>query len=95
MRLLACILGSSDMNYIPQSTIDAIVELAKEVEKGDNIDFGYLSVSEDDAYRVCALGLLEKHLGLAEEDREIMLLAVCTHLIVENMVLNLKLLQRG
>ena len=82
-------------NPTGQQIIDAIVELAKEVEKGDNVDFGMLTIDEDAAYRTVAIGLLKEHLQVDPAHREVTLLAIATHLVVENLVLNLKLLQNG
>jgi hypothetical protein len=69
-------------------TVDQLVELAKEVESEDPIDWGYLSINEEEAYKLIALSLLE------HKDRNPnILLAIITKLTVENMVLNLKLMQ--
>lgn len=75
--------------------IDSIVELAKEVDKEDPTDFGYLQVDEDTAYRTIALELVERNYSVNEEYRNLMLLATCTHLVVQNLVLNAQLLERN
>jgi hypothetical protein len=71
------------MNITPE----LLVELAKEVEAEDPIDWGFLSVSEDDAYRLMALHVLEL---FAQHDR-VAAMATIVKLLVENFALNLKL----
>lgn len=71
-------------------SVDQLVELAKEVEKKNEIDWGMLSVDEDTAYRLIAANVLE----IFNTTDQITMLATVTNLIVENFVLNLKLLQK-
>lgn len=66
--------------------VDLLVELAKEVELTDPIDWGMLNVDEDEAYRLIALSIVEL------EDNVLTLKASLTKLMVENFVLNLKLM---
>lgn len=71
-----------------------ISELAKEVEITDPIEWGYLSISEDAAYNMMALSVMEMVQKLGEDDtqkKELVLMASLTKLLVENFVLNLKL----
>ena len=75
--------------------LDAVIELAKEVGEQDPIDFGYLPIEEDSLYQTVASGLIEKVLANDPEDRLTILLATATHLLVENMVLNLKLMHHN
>lgn len=75
--------------------IESIVQLAKEVDKEDSTDFGYLQVDEDTAYRTIALELVERNYSVDKDYRNLMLLATCTHLVVENLVLNAQLLERN
>lgn len=74
------------------STIDEvtnfIAELAMEVN-GSEIDWGMLAVDELTAYKMMATSALENK-GL---DDPYIARAVVTALLVENMVLNVKLLQ--
>lgn len=76
-------------------TVDEIVELAKEVESEDPIDWAYLSVSEDHAYRMIALSVMEQYKTWKESDHcDTVMLATIVKLIVENFALNMKLLTR-
>lgn len=68
-------------------SVDQLVELAKEVESEDPIDWGMLAVDEDSAYRLIASQVIE----LYNSNDQITMLASITKLIVENFVLNLKL----
>lgn len=72
-------------------TLDLIVELAKEVETGDPIDWADLKLQQDAAFKLIAASMLEYYQDCPESERELMLLAVATKLSVENFVLNLRL----
>ena len=74
---------------ITENDVDIIVELAKEAEIGDPFDWGSAAISEDDAYRLVALTVVEL------EDNPLVLKASLTKLIVENMVLNVRLLENA
>lgn len=65
-------------------TAKELAELAMEVGLGDPIDFGMLNISEEDAYYLMALNVIERN------DEPIVDKAVIVHLLVENMVLRLK-----
>jgi hypothetical protein len=71
-------------------SVESLVELAKEVESQDPIDWGMLSVDEDTAYRVIASQVIEMY----NTNDQLTMLASITKLIVENFVLNLKLAQK-
>lgn len=77
------------------SLLEAVIETAKAVESEDPIDWGMLEISEDSAYNLIASGMLEQHLATDPKDREVMLLAVATKLLVENFVLHLKQMKRN
>lgn len=74
---------------ITENDVDIIVELAKEAEVGDPFDWGSAAISEDDAYRLIALTVANL------EDNPLVLKASITKLIVENMVLNVRLLENA
>ena len=74
-------------------SVDEIVELAMEVDKGDPTDFGMLSINEKDSYRLVALSLLENKMLTDPEIGNTILLATLTKIIVDNMILNIKLLE--
>ena len=77
-------------------SVDELISLAKEVEAEDPIDWGMLNISEDDAYRLIALDVLEMfNAWSANEESEIVMLVTITKLILENFVLNVKLQQRN
>ncbi len=77
-------------------SITELIEIAKEIEHTDPIDWGYLSINEDDAYRLIAASILEFYQSMSTDvnTRETMLLATVVKLSVENFVLNYKLLQK-
>lgn len=70
-------------------SVEQLIEIAKEIETSD-IDWGMLSVSEDEAYRLMALNIYEMYHDCS---KEVMMATILT-LVVENFVLNLKLLQK-
>ena len=61
-------------------------ELALEADTVDPIDWGQLSISEDEAFKLMAMHVAEM------ENNHLTLKAVCVKLMVENFVLNLKLM---
>ncbi len=76
-------------------TVELLVEIAKEVENQDPIDWAYLNVSEDNVYRLIASSVLEQYANWREsENSDMIILATITKLIVENFVLNSLLLRR-
>ena len=78
-----------------KSLVDAVVEMALEMEKTDPTDFGMLPISDEEAYRFIANSVLDKVIDVESPiERELMLLSACTHLVVENFVLNQRLMRR-
>lgn len=76
-------------------TLDQIVELAKDVESEDPIDWGMLNISEDEAYKLIAMNVCEMYAQSKKDDNfELVMVSTLTKLVVENFVLNLKLHQR-
>lgn len=75
-----------------------IIELVEEIDSEDPIDWGMLNIDETQATELVANNLLEQYnttwAGLNEDERNIIMLATITKLVVENFTLNLKLLQR-
>ena len=78
-----------------QELLDTIVELAKEVDGGDPIDFADIPVDEDAMFRLAAANVIEIYERTADEDREVISLATMTKLVVENMALNMRLHRVG
>lgn len=76
------------MNYTPEQ----IIELAKEVELNDKIDWGDLKVDPDKIYQIIGTQVYSKyHENLQTADGEAILLATVVKLVVENFALTLKL----
>ena len=73
-------------------SISEIVELAMEVNKEDPIDFGLISINEEDSFNLVALSLLENESFFDPETGPTIMLASLTKLIVDNMILNIKLM---
>ena len=75
------------------TSIDQLVELAREIELTDPIDWGMLNVGEQESYEMIAASVLENYLSSDVNTRDAIMLATVIKLTVENFVLNLKLLQ--
>lgn len=76
-------------------SIDELVLLAQDIEHTDPIDWAYLNINEEDAYRLIATGLLEHINSVKDKETQFkILLATAVKLNVENFVLNIKLLNR-
>ena len=71
--------------------VETLIDLAKEVEGEDHIDWNQLAIDKDTAYRLVATSVIEMQ---EQMDKEAVL-ATMTKLIVENMILNIKLLQKN
>ena len=67
--------------------VKILVDLAMQVEMEDPIDWGMLAVSEHDAYELMAAHVLEMN------NDDLTNKAVIVKLLVENFVLNLKLME--
>lgn len=72
-----------------QSLVDFIADLAQESDVADPIDWGMLSIDEQTAYKLMASHVLEMDLSEPYVTQSII-----TKLLVENFVLNLKLLSK-
>ena len=75
--------------------IEQLVELAREVENGDPIDWGMMPIREEDAYRQMATQVIEMMKSYNPIDRQHVALASITKLLVENFVLNYKLMEKN
>jgi phage-related baseplate assembly protein len=72
-------------------TQEQIIELAKEVELTDAIDWEDLPLEKDRIYQIIGSQAYELYANYSQsEDGEAILIATVTKLLVENFVLNLK-----
>ena len=78
-------------------TVTDILDLVKEIDSEDPIDWGMLNVDENMATEMIATGLLEQYnttwADMDPNERTVIMLATITKLVVENFTLNLKLRQ--
>jgi hypothetical protein len=77
----------SDMFKPTNERVQLLVELAKEGAEFDPIDWRDLNITEDQAYVMMAAHVLEMPL-----DEDLTARAIIVKLLVENFVLNLRLL---
>ena len=75
-----------DMFEPTNPDVKVLVELAREGETMDPIDWGDLNISEDEAYVMMAAHVLEMERNSLTDG------AIIVKLLVENFVLNLKLM---
>lgn len=77
-------------------TAEQLVELISEVDGADPIDWEMLNINENDATKLIALNLLEQYnkdwAHLDDNDFRCAMLATIGKLVLENFVLNLKLM---
>lgn len=69
---------------------EQLSKLAREVEITDPIEWEELAVSEETVYDMMATTVLEMVEKIPEEQRQIILMASVTKLLVENFVLNIQ-----
>jgi hypothetical protein len=78
-------------------TVNEILDLVKEIDSEDPIDWGMLAVDENMATEMIATGLLDQYnttwADMEADERTVIMLATITKLVVENFTLNLKLRQ--
>lgn len=75
--------------------VAAIVELAKEVDIKDTIDWSTVPISMDEAYEMFAQNVLTQMMSVPETYRETVMLSTITKLLIENFVLNVKLKEKS
>lgn len=72
--------------------LEELIELVKEVENQDSIDWGMLNIDENEAVKLIAMDVLDMFKGYETcSERESIMLVTITKLILENFVLQLKL----
>jgi hypothetical protein len=71
-------------------TAKQLAELAQEIESTDPIVWGRLEISEQAAYEMMASQVMSQFLT-TNENKEVVMLATITKLLVENFVLHLRL----
>jgi hypothetical protein len=72
--------------------LEHLIELVKDVESQDPIDWGMLNIDEKSALKLVALDVMEMFPPREEDDeRHLILMVTVTKLILENFCLNLKL----
>ena len=72
-------------------TLEQIIELAKEVEISDEIDWDDLPLDKDRIYQIIGSQTYELYQEYSQSEHgEAILLATVTKLLIENFVLNLR-----
>jgi hypothetical protein len=77
-------------------TLEQLVEIAAEVEAGDPADWGKLAVGQEQAFRMIGTSILDMFdKEVYTDDDKLIMLATITKLTVENMLLNLKIMDKS
>ena len=76
-------------------TFEQLITLAMEADLVDPIDWGMLPIEERKVYEVMASNVVEQFSNIKDDEQLTVALATITKLLVENFVLNLKLLQKA
>jgi len=73
-------------------TAEQLAELAMEAEKENVIDWGLLAIDEKEAYTLMASSVIEIVENTPDNQKMFILMSAMTNLMVENMVLNARLM---
>lgn len=76
------------MNYTP--SLKQLIDLAKEAEVTDPIDWELIKVDRESVYTIMASNVLEQFASIKEEERLVVAMATVTKLLVENFYLHMK-----
>jgi len=67
--------------------VGKIIALARDIDVKDNLDYSFLSMSEDAAYDMVANNVLTQMYETPEQYRETIMMASMTKILVESLVL--------
>ena len=70
--------------------INLVAELAQEVDNESPTDFGLLPVDDESVWHLMAANVIEVYMPLSDD--KIIMMATITKLVVENFVLNMRLM---
>jgi iron-sulfur cluster repair protein YtfE (RIC family) len=70
--------------------VNLVAELAQEVDKEDPVDFGMLQLDEGSVWHLMSVNVVEKYLEMSDD--RVVMMATITKLLVDNFILNYKLM---
>jgi len=70
--------------------VNLVADLAQEVDKEDPIDFGMLQLDEGSVWHLMSVNVVEKYLEMSDD--QVVMMATITKLLVDNFILNYKLI---
>jgi len=70
--------------------INLVAELAQEVDNESPTDFGLLPVDDESVWHLMAANVIEAYMPMSDD--KIIMMATITKLVVENFVLNMRLM---
>ncbi len=71
--------------------VNLVAELAQEVDKEDPIDFGMLQLDEGSVWHLMSVNVVEKYLEMSDD--RVVMMATITKLLVDNFILNYKMMR--
>ena len=70
--------------------VNLVAELAQEVDKEEPVDFGMLQLDEESVWHLMSVNVVDKYLEMSDD--QVVMMATITKLLVDNFILNYKLL---
>lgn len=71
--------------------INLVAELAQEVDNESPTDFGLLPVDDESVWHLMAANVIEAYMPMSDD--KIIMMATITKLVVENFVLNMRMMK--
>ena len=71
--------------------VGKIVELARDIDIKDSLDYTFLNITENEAYEMVANNVLTQMYDTPEMYRETIMMASMTKILVENLVLKARI----
>ena len=71
--------------------VGMLIDLAKEMEIKDNVDWNLLDIKEQQVYEMAANSVIDQFYDMPEKQRETVMMASLVKLLHENFVLNLRI----
>jgi hypothetical protein len=70
--------------------VNLVADLAQEVDKEDPVDFGMLQLDEGSVWHLMSVNVVDKYLEMSDD--RVVMMATITKLLVDNFILNYKLM---
>jgi iron-sulfur cluster repair protein YtfE (RIC family) len=71
--------------------VNLVAELAQEVDKEDPVDFGMLQLDDGSVWHLMSVNVVEKYFEMSGD--RVVMMATITKLLVDNFILNYKMMR--